>query len=713
MIDWDTMIPFAERVARSLALKLAVAISVVILCVSATLWYVLVTTEKRDITENAVQEVISYSGLIKKSIHYEMLSAQRESIQHTVENVTSKEGIRSLRIYDCEGRIAFSSQPAEIGRFSGGRPQDCSDSDIPGERQRGPAGASRSWTIRTGAEGHPTLSFHEPIYNEPSCSTAACHVHAHEKKVLGVIQTEFPLTTLETVIRKRRDLVTLYTVVFIIVTTSFLILFFWRFVQKPVSLLAKNMRGVARGELDRRVEATSRDEIGLLAETFNEMTETLEKTTVSRDDLLREVAERRRVEEKLSRSERFLETAFDSIRDPFIILDRDYRIVKANTAYVRMRERSLEDLIDKKCHEVLYGRPATCDACVVAKTFLSGDPCATEKIIHLRGGAEEWVEIYTYPVVGEDGSISHVIEYLREATARKLAEKGAKKAYAELDQIFNIAADGMCIIGMDLRVLRVNLTFLAMFGRSRDEVVGRKCDEIFTARHCYAPEGPLALIVEGKKALVEFESEEVRNDGMKFPCLVVAKAFRAGDGEVIGVIVDFKDISERKKMEDELRGLSLRDELTGLYNRRALLTLAEQELKMAIRLQRGLYVLYADLDGFKEINDTLGHKEGDIILKDAADILKTTYRNSDIIARMGGDEFVVVPIGTQGDDINIITGRLQRNIDLYNAKKDRRSRLSMSLGVAYFEPAQPCSVDELLARADAAMYENKRTRKAR
>ena len=704
---------FAERAAKSLAVKLAVTISLVILCVSAVLWYALVRTEKRDLTGNAVKQVASYSDLVIKSIHYAMLAAHRESIQHTIENVTSKEGIKLLRIYDCEGRVAYSSQPAEIGRFSGERPPDCSNGDLPGATQRRPAGVSQTWTIRRGDEGRGILFFHEPIYNERSCYTAACHVHTQEQKVLGVLQTEFPLTILESDIRKQRGLVTLYTIAFIIVTSSVLMLFFWRFVQKPVSRLAKNMKGVARGDLARRVAVTSRDEIGLLSEAFNTMTDSLEKTTVSRDELLREVEERKRAEEKLSRSERFLETAFDSIRDPFMILDRDYRIVRANRAYAQMRERSLEDLIDEKCHQVLYGRPATCDDCVVAKTFLSGDPCATEKIIHLRDGTEEWVEIYAYPVVGEDGTISHVIEYLREATARKLAEQGAKKAHAELDQIFNIAADGICILGMDLRVLRVNRTFLAMFGVRKDEVVGRKCDEIFTTGHCDTPEGALALIVEGKKVSVEFESEEVRKDGVRFPCVVVAKAFRAGGGEVIGVIVDFKDISERKKMEDELRSLSLRDELTGLYNRRALLTLAEQELKIAARLPQGLFVLYADLDGFKEINDTLGHTEGDRILIDAADILRATYRNSDIIARMGGDEFVVVLRGAKGDDIKVITSRLQKNIGLYNSRPDLNYSLSLSLGVAYYDPAEPCSIDELLSRADAAMYENKKARKAR
>ncbi|MCG2722938.1 MAG: diguanylate cyclase, partial [Thermodesulfovibrionales bacterium] len=129
-----------------------------------------------------------------------------------------------------------------------------------------------------------------------------------------------------------------------------------------------------------------------------------------------------------------------------------------------------------------------------------------------------------------------------------------------------------------------------------------------------------------------------------------------------------QEIEQRKKMEDELRSLSITDELTGLYNRRGFSALAEHQLKISNRLGQGHFLLYADLDGLKNINDTLGHKEGDKVLINAADILMATYRNSDIIARMGGDEFVVFPIGTAGDDIDTIVSRLQNNIDLHNSK---------------------------------------------
>ena len=174
-----------------------------------------------------------------------------------------------------------------------------------------------------------------------------------------------------------------------------------------------------------------------------------------------------------------------------------------------------------------------------------------------------------------------------------------------------------------------------------------------------------------------------------------------------------QEIERRKKMEDELWNLSLTDELTGLYNRRGLDALAEHQIKKANREKRRLFLLYADLDDLKKINDTLGHREGDKILISAADILRETYRSSDIIARMGGDEFVVFPIEPPGDNIDIITSRLEKKVAHYNSRVAPAYRISMSIGIGLYDPQLPCSVKELLAKADNAMYENKKLKKFR
>jgi diguanylate cyclase (GGDEF)-like protein len=181
--------------------------------------------------------------------------------------------------------------------------------------------------------------------------------------------------------------------------------------------------------------------------------------------------------------------------------------------------------------------------------------------------------------------------------------------------------------------------------------------------------------------------------------------------KVIAVTVVSKDITGYKDMEEDLRALSLTDELTGLYNRRGFFTLTDQLLKLARRQKKGIFMLYADIDNLKKINDTFGHKEGDMALIETADILKKNYRESDIIARIGGDEFVIIPIGTTGDNIDIITSRFEKSIEIYNSKSKREYNLSLSYGLTYYDPENPCSIDELLTQADKIMYEHKRNKK--
>ena len=173
-----------------------------------------------------------------------------------------------------------------------------------------------------------------------------------------------------------------------------------------------------------------------------------------------------------------------------------------------------------------------------------------------------------------------------------------------------------------------------------------------------------------------------------------------------------KLIAERKQAEEAARKLSITDELTGLYNRRGFLTLAIQQLKMADRMKNGMHIFFADLDKMKWINDTLGHEKGDQALIETATILKDTFRKSDIIARMGGDEFAVLAIDGADVKPEILTQRLQNRIESYNNLENREYVLSISIGCAYYDPAVPCSIDELMTHADKRMYENKKNKKS-
>ena len=172
-------------------------------------------------------------------------------------------------------------------------------------------------------------------------------------------------------------------------------------------------------------------------------------------------------------------------------------------------------------------------------------------------------------------------------------------------------------------------------------------------------------------------------------------------------ILRFDKMMREHKGEEALLTLSLTDELTGLHNRRRFFVLTEQYLKVAIRAKKRSLLLYIDMDDLKWINDHCGHKEGDQALIDLAKILKRTFRESDIIARIGGDEFVVL-IESPLENDEILMTRLYENIKDCNAKGLRRYQLTVSVGAAQFDPENPISLDELLSQADALMYAQKR-----
>jgi two-component system cell cycle response regulator len=187
-------------------------------------------------------------------------------------------------------------------------------------------------------------------------------------------------------------------------------------------------------------------------------------------------------------------------------------------------------------------------------------------------------------------------------------------------------------------------------------------------------------------------------------------AIEAGASDFIKKPFTIKELRARMehvRVHEKQRVMAMTDELTGLCNRWGFFTLVEQQIRLSKRLNKGMYILYVDVDNLKMINDTLGHRIGDTALVDAADILKKTYRESDIIARIGGDEFVVAPIGTTEDKIEAVTARLEENIKRHNAKESRPYELSLSYGVAYCGPESVCNIDGLLAEAEKLMYEHK------
>ncbi|HWR57459.1 MAG TPA: GGDEF domain-containing protein [Thermodesulfovibrionales bacterium] len=316
----------------------------------------------------------------------------------------------------------------------------------------------------------------------------------------------------------------------------------------------------------------------------------------------------------------------------------------------------------------------------------------------------------------EDKTKEQLIEELtalrRQVTELKTFESEQKRAAEMLQEseekyrsLVESTEDSIYLVDRKCTYLFMNKKHISRSGM-KEGFYGRSYGEFHSPEEAAEFSKQIDTVFNTGKS-IQHEHRSQR-DGRYF--LRTLSPVRRSGEMIIAVTVISKDITALKKMEERLQTLSFTDELTGLYNRRGFFNLVEQQLKLSKRMKKGIFMLYADLDGLKEINDTLGHSEGDVALVAAARILRNTYRESDIVARIGGDEFVVIPVGTTGDDVEKITRRLQDTLSLHNKKHIRKFKLSLSTGVAYYDPASPCSVDDLLVQGDRSMYLQKRNK---
>jgi len=175
------------------------------------------------------------------------------------------------------------------------------------------------------------------------------------------------------------------------------------------------------------------------------------------------------------------------------------------------------------------------------------------------------------------------------------------------------------------------------------------------------------------------------------------------DGETMARAIQYA--IERHELKRQLQRLALIDELTGLHNRRGLMTLGEAAIRSAHRSKSPMTLLFIDVNGMKTINDAHGHQEGDRALVDVAGVLRATFRESDIVARVGGDEFCALLWGsTQAGGP---AARLRTRVEEFNRTGARPYALSLSLGAHVYDPARPCTLDELIEEADRLMYREK------
>jgi diguanylate cyclase (GGDEF)-like protein/PAS domain S-box-containing protein len=391
------------------------------------------------------------------------------------------------------------------------------------------------------------------------------------------------------------------------------------------------------------------------------------------------------------------------VRDAVLFVRRaDGRIVAANRAAEETYGRSVDELLGLSIQDLLD--PNDIDTTTPFDPTRGGEideDGVLFRATHRRAdGSTIPVETNarTATIDGEE----LIVAVVRDISDRVAMEHDLAAAYAEIEQVFETAADGMRIVDLDYNVVRVNETLARMAGVSPDDVLSAKCYETFAGDLCHTEHCPLKRILAGDERF-SAETEKTSLEGATLSCLVVARPFVV-EGEIVGIIEDFRDITERKHAEELAQHLATHDILTGLPNRMLFNDRLEVVLALAARGDAKPAVLFCDIDHFKTTNDTLGHHVGDEVLRSVAAALTGAVRKADTVARYGGAEFVVLLPNARNIDDALAVARkvLEATGKLAATRGAVELGTTLSIGVATYR--EDDDLDSLLRRADQAMY---------
>jgi diguanylate cyclase (GGDEF)-like protein/PAS domain S-box-containing protein len=343
------------------------------------------------------------------------------------------------------------------------------------------------------------------------------------------------------------------------------------------------------------------------------------------------------------------------------------------------------------------------EASLLFEKVTRGENVTQHEMVHLKKGRTPIDVSLTICPIMDGKTMTGASVVARDITERKRAAGSLAQQAAAM----KASMDGMAIIDHSGACIYLNDAYAKIFGYADPaRLIGTSWETFYFQEELMRMKEQIMPAV-WRDGSWRGEALGLKLSGGTFPLEISISSVDGG-----GLVQVVRDITERKTLEETLRNSSLKDDLTGLFNRRGLLKQAAPYFDFARRQKEKLLVLFIDLDGMKKINDEFGHNEGDNALIQTAAILNRSFRSTDIIARLGGDEFTVLVTDLNASKEDAIT-RLNENLKAYNASELCSHKLAFSIGVATLEPERMACFEELLEQADQAMYEQKRMKRRR
>lgn len=409
-------------------------------------------------------------------------------------------------------------------------------------------------------------------------------------------------------------------------------------------------------------------------------------------------------EAALEQERNFAAGVLDSAGALMTVTDANGLIIRMNRACEELSGYKEKDVVGRRLSDFLTP-PEDRDEIRRAMYQLQQgrSPAAFEMRWILANGASRWISWTISTIRGEGGKVQYVVGSGLDITERRHAEAELKEREERLRLMVDSVQTGMVVVDKETHaIVNANPAAAALIGLPPEAIVGRSCSVFFK---CAGKDGSCPLATTGQAPQ---DTVLKTFDGKELPIHRTAAAVTT-DGRHL-LMESFVDMSAQKRMEEELRSLSMLDELTGLYNRRGFLTLAPKEMEAAERVGGSVALVMVDISGLKDINDAHGHLEGDRVLITMAHILREAFRESTLIARFGSDEFAVLAPQFVGARPSMLVDRLERLLEDYNTTNGRNYEIRVNTGVARTQPQKPISVHDLMNQADNALYVEKRRR---
>ncbi|MGL6078003.1 EAL domain-containing protein [Methyloversatilis discipulorum] len=438
---------------------------------------------------------------------------------------------------------------------------------------------------------------------------------------------------------------------------------------------------------------------------------TLAPATALLGMLLLDLDERQRTGKALRDSEARMRAITEAVPDVLMVLDEDGRYLKIRAPDEKLLVADAESLNGKLMTDVLPPEKAAMFQDYVRRTLQSDSAQVLEYTLDTRGGPRVFEARARALDVTFEGRRA-VVLLTRDITERVRLEEEQRIAAIAFE-----SQQGMMITDAYSVILRVNKAFTAITGFSAEEAIGQRTSLLASGRHDTAFYRAMwsKLHADG---VWEGEIWNRRRNGEVYPERLSISAVRNADGMVTHYVAAFMDITFSKAAEDEIRRLAFYDALTGLPNRRLLSDRLGQAMASTSRNSRHGALMFIDLDDFKNVNDLLGHHNGDLLLQKAGARLRDIVRETDTVARFGGDEFVVLLADLPEHSIDAAQ-QAERVAEAMLAALNRpyvldgqTRQTSASIGIAMFSGSTH-SIDEMLRRADLSMYESKQRGKNR